>query len=73
MPTLNEVERWITLSGITHIVAVEQLGWTSTLCNDLVCGKSDEKKPEKMRLCSKCRKSIKTATPHPLHYLTKGE
>lgn len=66
MASLSEVERWITLSGITHIVAIEQFGWTTTLCNNLVSGDSDKKKPKKMRLCSKCRNAIQTAVPHPL-------
>lgn len=61
MATIEQVESWITLSGVQHVVRCTDGMWTHTLCDTLTTGAPDEMTPKKRRVCRKCRDRLPRA------------
>lgn len=61
MASIYDVTHWLTIRGVTHIVAARQSGWSHTLCGSLISCEPTTTKPFPMRLCRKCKAELATA------------
>ena len=65
MKTLERVRAWLTVGGVSHIVAHTNNGWSATLCDSLWSYSPDKKPPVTKRVCRRCRRAYQHSTPTP--------
>lgn len=59
---VEDVPKWVTWGGISHVVEEIIRGWTYTLCDTMTNQEPDEHPPRRLRVCRKCRKRLEAAT-----------
>jgi hypothetical protein len=57
MIALDDVPRWLIVSGIGHVVCTASGGWNTTACNHLITGGAVSSRPS--RICRECRKALR--------------
>jgi len=59
MYTSETIPKWLTISGIGHIVMANKGGWVSCACvRVFVVGKAELEDEIPRRICRKCRAAI---------------
>lgn len=61
MITIEQVERWLVMQGISHVLASANHGWAHTACK-IFTPSGDVKKKPGPRKCRKCIALLATAT-----------
>lgn len=56
---IEDVPKWLIVSGVSHAVSMFDGRHVFTACSKFIAGEPSGKKPR--RICSGCRKNLKTA------------
>ena len=54
---VDQVNHWLVINGISHVVGAMSLGYSFTICDIMISGDPDKDRTK--RICKRCREKLK--------------